>query len=155
MQNNVQLTHEEHEKSDTKFPLSIIANDITDPLNVGSLFRLCDALGIKKLYLCGRTPIPPNTKINKTARSAEKYVEYESHHGAETLVTALKKSGVFIISLEITSSSIAINSEEFLKNIQDKEAICLIVGSENNGVSESLLSLSDITIGMGRLSNTN
>ena len=56
MHDNIQLTHEEHRQSDTRFPLSIIANDINDPLNVGGLFRLSDALGIETLYLCGDTP---------------------------------------------------------------------------------------------------
>lgn len=146
MQKNVQLTHKEHNQSAIKFPLSIITNDIADPLNVGSLFRLSDALGIEKLYLCGDTPAPPNTKINKTSRSTEQYVNYEYHQNAETLVTTLRKKGTFIISLEITTSSLSINSDAFLKSIKDKNPICLILGAENSGVSETLLSLSDITV---------
>ncbi|MBE9559405.1 MAG: TrmH family RNA methyltransferase [Proteobacteria bacterium] len=149
MQDNVQLTHKEHESSDNKFPLSIIANDITDPLNVGSLFRLSDALGIEKLYLCGGTPIPPNTKIKKTSRSTEKYVIFEQYNNAVELVATLKKSDAFIISLEITSSSIPIDSAEFTnkikKEITNKKPIYLILGSENSGVSENLLALSDLT----------
>lgn len=145
MQDNVQLTHAEHERSNTKFPLSIIANDITDPLNVGSLFRLCDALGIEKLYLCGKTATPPNTKINKTSRSTEKHVDFEYYENAETLVTELKSSSIHIISLEITSLSIAIDSDDFIEATAGKNSACLILGSENSGVSEALLSLSDIT----------
>jgi len=146
MQDNIQLTHAEHTRSNKKFPLSLIADDINDPLNVGGLFRLCDALGVEKLYLCGNTPSPANAKINKTSRSTEKYVEFEHHTDAEALVTALKESGVFIVSLEITSSSVAISSAEFVKTIQEKKPICLILGSENAGVSENLLSLSDISV---------
>lgn len=146
MLDNTQLTHADHKPSSEKFPLSIIANDIINPVNVGSLFRLCDALGIDKIYLCGDTPAPPNTKINKTSRSTEKYVAYESGLNAEILAAQLKASGSFIISLEITSSSLAIGSDEFAKNISNKTPACLILGAENAGVSESLLSLSDITI---------
>lgn len=146
MQDNIQLTHEDHTPSKDKFPLSIIANDINSPLNVGSLFRLCDAMGIEKLYLCGETPAPPNTKINKTSRSTEKYVVHESHESAEALVTSLKSSGVYIISLEVTTSSVPVNSAKFSSLITAKSPICLILGSENTGVSQSLLSLSDITM---------
>jgi tRNA G18 (ribose-2'-O)-methylase SpoU len=145
MKKDFQLTHSEHKQSNIKFPLSIIASDISSPLNVGSLFRLCDALGIEKLYLCGETPKPPNSKINKTSRSAEKYVDYEYQTNAETLVTALRSSGALIISLEITSLSIPVISGEFKKALDNKESICLILGSENSGISEVLLSLSDIT----------
>ena len=145
MQDNIQLTHEAHDSSRIKFPLSIIANDITDPLNVGSLFRLSDALGIEKLYLCGDTPAPPNAKIKKTSRSTEKHTVFESHADAEKLLRTLKQAGAVIISLEITSSSLSINSAEFSSAIKNKQPICLILGSENTGVSEPLLSLSDIT----------
>lgn len=149
MKKNTQLTHAEHKTLNIKFPLSIVANDITSPQNIGSLFRLCDALGINKLYLCGETPLPPNAKINKTSRSTEKYVIFEQHENAEELVTTLKKSDAFIISLEITSSSIPIDSAEFTnkikKEIKNKKPIYLILGSENSGVSENLLALSDLT----------
>lgn len=146
MQKNIQLTHADHKPSGRKFPLSIIANDISSTANVGSLFRLCDALGVEKLYLCGDTAVQPNSKINKTSRSTEKFVDYEYCENAKTLVTKLKASGSFIISLEITSSSIAISSDEFAKNISNKSPVCLVLGAENAGVSEALLSLSDITV---------
>jgi len=146
MQDNIQLTHGEHQQTGIKFPLSLIANDINDPLNVGGLFRLSDALGIETLYLCGDTPAPPNTKIKKTSRSTENNVAFKYHADAAALVNALKTSGALIVSLEITSSSLSIVSEEFMEIMNDRRPICLILGSENKGVSETLLSLSDVTI---------
>ena len=145
MKKNIQLTHRDHQASNTKFPLTVVSNDLTSPLNVGSLFRLCDALGINKLYLCGETPTPPDTKINKTSRSAEKHVDYEYQANAKALVTKLKKAGFLIVSLEITSSSINLNADEFNTVIKNRQPICLILGAENTGVSEELLLLSDIT----------
>ena len=150
---NTQLSHADHRSSAIKLPLNIIANDLSSPQNVGSLFRLCDALGIDRLYLCGETPIPPNTKINKTSRATEKYVVFEQHDNAVALVTTLKASGAFIISLEITSSSVAIDSDQFSEIIRNKKPIYLILGSENSGVSENLLSLSDITTHITMLGN--
>ncbi|PCI07659.1 MAG: RNA methyltransferase [Gammaproteobacteria bacterium] len=146
MQENTQLTHGDHHPSNKKFPLHILANNITGPLNVGSLFRLCDALGIEKLYLCGDTATPPNVKINKTSRSTEKHVDYESGKNAEKIVLNLKEQNFIIVSLEITSKSVALNSVTFNALIQNDKSICLIVGSESSGVSEALLTLSDITV---------
>lgn len=145
MQDNIQLTHKAHQPSGKKFRLSIIANDMTSPLNVGSLFRLCDAMGIEKLYLCGKTPSPPNSKLNKTSRSAEKYVKFEIRENAESLVSQLKASGTYIVALEATTSSIALNSTAFSNAIKTRHPICLILGAENTGVSDRLLSLSDLT----------
>jgi tRNA G18 (ribose-2'-O)-methylase SpoU len=150
MTNNTQLSHEDHQRSSKTFPFSIIANDLSSPLNVGSLFRLSDALGINKLYLCGDTPLPPNSKINKTSRSAEKYVTYEYQESAIDLVDRLKQSGSLIIALELTTSSIDLSSAEFTAAIKNRVAeagpVCLILGSEKTGISESLLSLSDISV---------
>ncbi|MCW8851838.1 MAG: TrmH family RNA methyltransferase [Gammaproteobacteria bacterium] len=146
MQKNIQLTHEEHRRSNVKSPLSIIANDINDPLNVGGLFRLSDALGIDTLYLCGDTPTPPNARIKKTSRSTEKDVTFEYQADAETLASMLKASGALIVSLEITSSSISINSEAFTRAIKNSRPVCLVLGSENTGVCEALLSLSDLSV---------
>ncbi|HHJ35310.1 MAG TPA: TrmH family RNA methyltransferase [Gammaproteobacteria bacterium] len=146
MKHNTQLTHADHRPSGIKFPLCILANDLNSPANVGSLFRICDALGIEKLYLCGSTIIPPNKKINKTSRSTEKVVDFEYSTDAEALVSKLKISDYFIITLEITSSSVAINSDEYDDAIANKKPVCLILGSESSGVDEKLLSLSDIVI---------
>jgi len=143
---NIQLTHSEHQAVDTKFPLTVVANDLNSPLNVGSLFRLSDALGIEKLYLCGDTPTPPNAKIKKTSRSTEKQVDYEYLPDAENIVSELKAAGSLIISLEITTASISISSDVFHTALKNRQPVCLILGSEKTGVSEALLSLSDITV---------
>ena len=144
--NNAQLTHSDHRQSHSLFPLCVIANDMTSPLNVGSLFRLSDALGIEKIYLCGETPAPPNSKIRKTSRATEKHVRYETHDDAATLVALLKSAGSTIISLEITASSIDIRCDDFRPLIDKNKPVCLILGSENSGVNETLLSLSDASI---------
>lgn len=146
MAKNIQLTHADHRPPAKKFPLRIIADNITSPANVGSLFRLCDAMGIEKLYLCGSTAAPPNSKISRTSRSTEKYVSYESQADAGALVRSLKKSGVLIIALEITSLSMAIDCAEFRQALRGKNLICLILGAEDRGVSQPLLSLADMTV---------
>ena len=146
MDKNRQLAHEDHPLAGKKFPLSIIANDISSPLNVGSLFRLCDALGIKKLYLCGSTPCPPNDKIRKTSRSTEKHVNYETHDDAAQLLLTLKTENTSILSLEITTDSIDIISDEFRESISRDKQTYLILGAENTGVDEKLLALSDSTV---------
>lgn len=153
MSDNIQLTHTDHRHSDKRFPLSIIADNLANPLNVGSLFRLCDALGIEKLYLCGDTATPPNNKIKKTSRSTENHVDYEIHENAVELVTSLKSKGSHIISLEITNTSVDIGSDVFKSALLDERPICLIVGSENSGVDKALLTRSDLTVHIPMIGN--
>lgn len=108
-------------------------------MNVGSLFRIADAFGIEKIYLSGASPSPPNSKIRKTSRATEKYVPFSYEDNALDLVRRLKRREYKIISLEITSLSTDIRD----LSLSEKEKVCLILGSENSGVSQPLLDASD------------
>ena len=119
-----------------------LVHDFDVPMNIGSLFRIADALGVEKIYLSGSSLIPPNSKIKKTSRSTEKYVPYHYEKDPLNIVGKLKSEGYIIISLEITSSSIDIGDIP----ISGSEKICLIPGSENYGVPQALLNRSDLTV---------
>ncbi|GLS25768.1 TrmH family RNA methyltransferase [Marinibactrum halimedae] len=137
-----QLDHGQHQPGGKRFPLCLLVHDIRVPANVGSLFRLADALGIEQLWLTGDTAVPPDNKLRKTARSTEKYVAYEVVEEPEPILKMLQKKGYRIVSLELTNNSTPLN--EFC--ISCEERICLVVGSENYGVNPSLLSLSDTVV---------
>ena len=111
-------------------------------MNVGSLFRIADALGVEKVYLTGRSAAPPNSKLRKASRAAEKYVPFSHAADPVLVVQELKASGYRIISLERTSASIDIR--DLTSEIADR--ICLVLGSENAGVNQTLLDLSEQTV---------
>ncbi len=139
---NKQLKHEEINWDKKRFPFSLLAHDIYTPSNVGSLFRIADALGIEKIYLSGTSPVPPHAKIKKTSRSTEKFIPFEYQENPLDIIKHLKQEDYQILSLEITSSSIDIR--EFKMTKSDK--ICLIIGAESFGVSPELLLESDTTL---------
>ena len=137
-----QLAHDEIKKEIRKYPICLLANDINVPMNIGSLFRIADAFGVQKIYLCGNSPVPPNKKINKTARATVKAVDYEYQENALETVNILKKEEYIIVSLEITKHSIDIRNF----NIQPTDKVCLIIGAESTGVEQQLLDASDAVI---------
>jgi len=137
-----QLSHNETQQLGVKFPITVLVHNFQVPMNVGSLFRLADALGVEKLILSGDTPTPPNNKINKTARATVKAVTYEVAENVIETVSRLKKLGYKIVSLEITKLSIDLR--EF--QVQTDDKICLIIGAESKGVNKELLNLSDEVI---------
>lgn len=139
---NIQLNHKQHRPSEGVSKLCILAPDISSSGNIGSIFRIADSLGIEKIYLSGSSPVPPNPKIKRTSRSTEKYVPFEYQDNPKAIISGLKKSGYTIISLEITSLSINIRD----LNINPDEKICLILGTENEGITQDLLDLSDHTV---------
>ena len=138
----VQLDHSAHLASGTSFPICLLACDIDVPMNVGSLFRIADALGVEKIFLCGSSLMPPNTKIRKTSRATEKYVAHEYTPEPMLLIERLRQQGYRIISLEITSASVDIADFDIAPN----DRICLLLGSESTGVPQALLDASDASV---------
>jgi tRNA G18 (ribose-2'-O)-methylase SpoU len=123
------------------FPICLIADGIEAAVNIGSLFRIADAFGTEKLFLTGGSPAPPSHKLRKTSRSTERSVPYESRDDALALVRELKDAGYLIASLEVTARAID------LRNFDARfEKLALIVGSENTGVQQPLLDVSDVAL---------
>ena len=52
-----------------------VLDGVLDTYNVGGIFRLADALGVKKVYLCGVTETPPNTRIKKASINTTEWVK--------------------------------------------------------------------------------
>jgi tRNA G18 (ribose-2'-O)-methylase SpoU len=75
-------------------PLYFILENIYDTYNTGGLFRLADALAIAKMYLCGDTEIPPNSRIKKASIGTYKVVPWEYKKTAKEAIGELKKMEV-------------------------------------------------------------
>jgi len=137
----MQLTHYTTNFKKKTFPITLVCDNVTNTLNIGSLFRIADAFGVEKLILCGEN-IQLGRKMTKTSRATEKVIDYEVNCAASIVVENLKNKNYHIISLEITSSSQSIHTTQF----SSKKPIALIIGDENFGVSENILKLSDVVI---------
>lgn len=135
---DTQLRHHQHQPK-MAFALRYLLHDIDSPGNVGSFFRLADALGVEHIHLSGRSPVPPNAKLRRLSRSAEKYVPFDYQGDALGVLSELKAQGYKVISLEITEKSKPLASLVLPADTK----VCLILGSENTGIAEQLLAASD------------
>lgn len=134
----MQLTHEENQFERKTFPITLVCDHIYFQQNIGSLFRIGEALGVENIIFVGRDiPLTPR-KINKTSRSTHLHVPHTIIEETSDLITFLKENNFEIISLEITSTS------KPLKEVQIPEyrKIALIIGNEINGISDELLKIS-------------
>ena len=124
-----------------KDPIIVLLDDVRSLNNIGSIFRTCDAMGVKKMYLCGITGQPPHREIRKTAIGASKSVDWEYEKNASEILTKYHELGYEIIAVEQTSKSVS------LENYQLKKKHTLLVfGNEINGVSQKLIDLCDLSI---------
>lgn len=134
-----QLIHSDHQPRQKKHPVIILLDNVKDAKNVGSVFRIADAMGIKRVYLTGSTPAPPNKEIKKTSRSTEGKVSWEYIKNIEQCIQLLRNENHQIISIELTDMS----KDLFAFSFANRFPLCLIAGDENEGVSQYALDYSD------------
>ncbi|MDZ7822091.1 MAG: RNA methyltransferase [Candidatus Marinimicrobia bacterium] len=121
-------------------PVYVIADNIRSLHNIGSLFRTCDACGVRKLYLCGISGKPPRKEISKTAVGAENNVPWEYHADILTVLKHFRSENIPVLALEHTETS-----RHFQKTTYPFP-LCLILGNEVEGISEEALDYADIAV---------
>src|SRR5919202_3043087 len=87
-------------------PISVVLDDVRSLANVGLIFRLCDALRVERLYLCGITGHPPRREIDKTAVMAVPYVPWEYRESALEVASELRAQGRQVVAVEQAHGSL-------------------------------------------------
>jgi 23S rRNA (guanosine2251-2'-O)-methyltransferase len=125
------------QKEISRNPLVLVLDNVLDTYNIGSFFRLADALGAEKIYLCGPVVTPPNIKIHRASIGTWKWVPWQQFELTIDCIRQLQKDGYQIIACEQDK-----NSVNYLK-AKYKTPVALIAGSEMYGVSKEVLKLVD------------
>ena len=117
----------------------LILDNVLDTYNIGSIFRLADALAVKKVYLCGGSQTPPNPRIMKASINTTEWVDWEYASDAVSVIRNLKLKikNLQTVAVEQASGSIPYTEFEY------KLPTALIVGHESFGVSKETLKLCD------------
>jgi len=119
-------------------PIYFVLDEILDTYNVGSMFRLADAVSAEKIFLCGDMEYPPSIKINRAAIGTEEWVPWKHNDSTLKVVKKLKKRGIQIIAVEQHNSSIPYTK------INPKFPVALVLGHETKGVRKEVLKQADI-----------
>ncbi len=125
-----------------KQEIYIILDNVLDTYNIGSIFRLADAIAAKKLYLCGGTETPPNHKIKKASINTTEWVDWEYTESASKVINDLRSTinDIQVIAIEQTTKSIPYDKFDY------KLPIALVVGHESDGVSKEVLKMADAIV---------
>lgn len=140
-----QLRKGEHQidpKGVIRNDIYIILDNVLDTYNIGSVFRLADAVGAKKLILCGGSETPPNHRIKKASINTTEIVNWEYFETTSEAIKNLRKEvkDIKIVAIELAQNSINYSDYEF------KLPVGLIVGHESDGVSEEVMDLCDAVV---------
>jgi tRNA G18 (ribose-2'-O)-methylase SpoU len=116
-----------------------VLDNILDTYNTGGIFRLADALGVKKVFLCGVTETPPNTRIKKASINTTEWVKWEYTETAVDAISELRKKapGIQIIAVEQDKKSVSYTEIDY------KLPIAFVVGNETDGISKKTLKACD------------
>ena len=123
-------------------PIYLVLDRVIDTYNIGSLFRLADAIAAEKIYICGESEYPPNSRIHKAAVGTEEWVPWEHVENVGQVLEELKKNGVHVIVVEqsplSTDYSLLATKLEF--------PCAIVVGHETDGVSKEVLDRADVIV---------
>jgi 23S rRNA (guanosine2251-2'-O)-methyltransferase len=139
-------------------PISVVLDDVRSLANVGLIFRICDALRVERLYLCGITGHPADTEsgrdprprhvqdraereIAKTAVMAIPFVPWEYQPSAVEVVRQLRGRGYQVVAVEQAHDSIRYTHAGIYR-----PPLCLILGHERAGVAASALNVADVCV---------
>lgn len=119
-----------------------ILDNILDTYNVGGIFRLADALGVKKVFLCGETETPPNPRIKKASINTTEWVSWGYASSAAEIIQNLKFriQNLQVVAVEQDSRSVSYTEIDY------KLPIVLVVGNETTGISKEVLDICDYVV---------
>jgi len=139
-------------------PISVVLDDVRSLANVGLIFRICDALRVERLYLCGITGRPAGQipghdqrprhvqdraerEIARTAVMAIPFVPWEYQPSALNVVKRLRQSGYQCVAVEQ-----AHHSAPYTRAGIYRPPVCLIFGHERAGITPSALDAADLCV---------
>jgi 23S rRNA (guanosine2251-2'-O)-methyltransferase len=125
-------------------PVYIIVDNVLDTYNIGSIFRLADAVAVEKVYLCRGTETPPHHRIKKASINTTEWVPWEYKETALDAIKDLRSKikDIQIVSVEQNDKSVPYDE------IKYKFPVALIIGHETDGVSKEAMEASDYIVEM-------
>ena len=130
---------EEELKKIKKNPIYIVLDNVMDTYNIGSIFRLADAVSAEKVILCGETETPPHTRIKKASINTTEWVLWEYAKTAKEAINNLQLTinNLRVIAIEQSSKSVQYDKADY------GFPLALVLGHETIGVSKEVLDIAD------------
>lgn len=132
----------EQARSIKKNPITIILDNVLDTYNVGSIFRLADAVAAERVYLCGETLTPPNSRIKKASINTWQWVQWRY---APTALDAIAQCQMTNDKCQIIAVEQDKRSKPFYE-MNYEFPLALVVGNETHGVSKEALDMADTIV---------
>lgn len=120
-------------------PLFVLLDGVSDVRNFGAIARSAECAGASGLILPAKGGAAVNSDAIKTSAGALLRIPTTKVTNLRLAIYYLKQSGFKIVAANE-------KSETLIYNVNFKEPIAIIMGSEDKGVSEQILALSDYQV---------
>ncbi len=132
----------EKAKAIPKNPIYIILDNVLDTYNIGSIFRLADAVAAEEVILTGQSETPPQTRIKKASINTTEWVKWEYKETALAAIKELREKvpGIQIVAIEQSQKSLPYTQMKW------QFPVALVVGNESIGVSKEVLETVDAIV---------
>lgn len=134
-------TYKEERGGINKNPIYIILDNVLDTYNIGSIFRLADAVAAEEVIICGESEVPPNTRIKKASINTMEWVKWRYCSTAKEAIREIRKiRGIRVVAIEQDERSIPYTEMKW------EFPVAVVVGNETNGISKEVLEMCDAIV---------
>lgn len=109
-------------------PFIVIADDLTDPHNLGSVIRTANAAGAHGVIIPKRNSVGLSPVVEKTSAGALEFTPVARVSNLASTIELLKKKNIWVVGADMDGSE-TIYTHDF------SGAVAIVVGSEGKGVS--------------------
>ena len=117
--------------------VALLLDSVQTPYNVGSIIRTAAAFRIDHVWLAGASAPPSHPKARKTSLGTERLVTWSEHESVLEAVAEAKGDGYTVVGVELAPSASPLGEVDL------GEAVCLVLGHEDRGLSAPAMTACD------------
>jgi 23S rRNA (guanosine2251-2'-O)-methyltransferase len=129
----------ESTKDTERQPLLIMLDELEDPHNLGAILRTADAVAADGIIIPNRRSVGLTTTVAKISVGAIEHVPVAQVTNLVQTVERLKKEGFWIVGADASG-------KQLYSEIDYNMSVCLVIGSEGQGISRLLLKNCDYVV---------
>jgi tRNA G18 (ribose-2'-O)-methylase SpoU len=130
-------------------PVRLILDGVVGNYNIGAIFRLCDAMLLERLIICGPSFELRKRRITQAAQGAQHWVPWQHQISVAQAVAETREAGYQIAVAELTSTSIQ------PADFRPQFPLGVVIGGERTGVSPEVARSADVALAIPMLGMSN
>lgn len=120
-----------------RFHYKVALDNFRSAFNVGSIFRVCDAVGFESVIVGGKTPGASHQQVQKTSMGSSAWIPEETEENLEQRLKRAQIEGYRIIGVETVEGA-----RDYF-DFEWPEQGVIVLGNEEYGISESVMRCCD------------